>query len=119
MAQRPDPEGLTEPFPLDSIPDPGARDVVVDTPDGPLAAFVVRRGAVVRAYENRCPHLGVPLNWKPDTFLDPSAETIVCAMHGALFRIDDGHCLAGPCQGQDLRPLPVIFRNGKLAVGGT
>lgn len=114
----PAPEALTELFPLDSIPDPGAREAVIDGPDGPVAVFVVRKGDVVRAYVNRCPHLGVPLNWKPDGFLDPAGQTIVCAMHAAVFRIDDGLCEGGPCQGRSLRALTVGFRNGKIAVGG-
>ena len=32
---------------------------------------------------------------------------ILCATHGALFRIEDGHCLSGPCVGESLTPLPV------------
>lgn len=116
--QRPDDNSLTELFPLESIPDPGARQAVIDGPEGPLAVFVVRRGEVVRAYVNSCPHLGVALNWKPDAFLDPAGNSIVCAMHAAVFRIDDGLCEAGPCKGRSLRRLDVGFRNGNLAVGG-
>lgn len=112
-------EALTILFPLDSVPDPGAREAVVDGPDGPLAIFVVRRGSTVRAFVNQCPHLGVPLNWKPDTFLDPEGQIIVCAMHGATFGIDDGLCDGGPCKGRSLRPLAVSLRNGSVAVGGT
>jgi nitrite reductase/ring-hydroxylating ferredoxin subunit len=32
---------------------------------------------------------------------------IQCALHGALFRIEDGYCLYGPCQGASLHPLPL------------
>jgi len=32
---------------------------------------------------------------------------IQCATHGALFRIRDGYCVAGPCAGQGLIPLEV------------
>ncbi len=32
--------------------------------------------------------------------------------HGALFRIDDGRCLAGPCQGDRLEPFPIAVRDG-------
>lgn len=115
---QPDPASFTALFPLESIPDPGAREAVIEGPHGPLPVFIVRRGETVRAYVNSCPHLGVALNWKPDTFLDPAGETIVCAMHAAVFRIEDGHCEAGPCQGRALRRLEVAFRNGIVAVGG-
>ena len=33
--------------------------------DWPLRGFVVRRGELVRAYVNHCPHAGFPLNWQP------------------------------------------------------
>ena len=69
------------------------------------ALLVVRYAGRVHAYHNRCPHRGVPLEWQPDRFLDPSASLIQCATHGALFLIDSGECVAGPCEGQHLRAL--------------
>ncbi len=56
-------------------------------------------------YRNRCPHRGVPLEWQPDRFLDPSASLIQCARHGALFLIESGECVAGPCEGETLRAI--------------
>lgn len=106
-------------FALDDIPDGGAREAVVAGSHGPLTVFVVRLGQKVHGYVNHCPHRGVPLNWKPDTFLDEDGRVIVCAMHGAEFRIEDGACLAGPCRGQSLTPARVDFRNGKVVVRGT
>jgi nitrite reductase/ring-hydroxylating ferredoxin subunit len=64
--------------------------------------FAVRRGGQVYVYLNRCPHRGVGLAWTPDQFLDPSNSLIQCATHGALFLIEDGECVAGPCAGQSL-----------------
>lgn len=37
-----------------------------------------------------------------------------CATHGAIFRVEDGVCLAGPCQGDQLEPWPVIIREGGI-----
>jgi len=71
-----------------------------------LKLLVVRKDAQVYVYENRCPHRGVPLEWLPDQFLDTSGSLIQCATHGALFLIDSGECVAGPCAGQALRALP-------------
>jgi nitrite reductase/ring-hydroxylating ferredoxin subunit len=68
--------------------------------------FAVRRGGQVYAYINRCPHRGVGLEWHPDKFLDDSQSLIQCATHGALFLIEDGECIAGPCAGQSLTSLP-------------
>ena len=64
--------------------------------------FAVRRGGQAYVYLNRCPHRGVGLEWQPDRFLDPSNSLIQCATHGALFLIEDGECVAGPCAGQSL-----------------
>ncbi|WP_347902055.1 Rieske 2Fe-2S domain-containing protein [Pseudomonas purpurea] len=67
--------------------------------------FAVRREGQVYVYVNRCPHRGVGLEWQPDQFLDPSASLIQCATHGALFLIESGECVAGPCAGQFLNAL--------------
>lgn len=67
--------------------------------------FAVRKDGQVFAYRNRCPHKGINLEWLPDQFLDHSASLIQCAIHGALFLIDSGECVAGPCSGQSLDSL--------------
>ena len=67
--------------------------------------FAVRRSGQVYVYLNRCPHRGVGLEWQPDQFLDASNSLIQCATHGALFLIEDGECVAGPCAGQALTPV--------------
>ena len=67
--------------------------------------FLVRNVAGVFGYIDRCPHTGTPLEWKSDHFLDDEFESIVCATHGARFRIDDGYCIAGPCKRQSLTGL--------------
>ena len=71
-----------------------------------LELFAVNRAGELYLYENHCPHLGINLEWLPDQFLDPSGHLIQCAMHGALFTIENGRCIAGPCQGESLRPIP-------------
>jgi nitrite reductase/ring-hydroxylating ferredoxin subunit len=98
--------------PLHELPDPGAREFVRGEGDWPLRGFVVRRGSTVRAYVNHCPHAGFPLNCQPDAFLTPEAPLILCAMHGALFDIETGECVAGPCAGLALRALPVRVERG-------
>ncbi|MHC6223963.1 Rieske (2Fe-2S) protein [Pseudomonas sp. X10] len=68
--------------------------------------FGVRRQGQVYLYHNRCPHRGIVLNWEPDSFLDDSASLIQCAHHGALFLIETGECVAGPCEGECLKKAP-------------
>ena len=67
--------------------------------------FAVRKDGQVYLYRNRCPHKGISLEWLPNQFLDSSASLIQCATHGALFLIDSGECVAGPCAGQSLLAL--------------
>ena len=52
---------------------------------------------------NACPHIGIPLEFQPDEFLDMEKRFIQCANHGALFEIETGDCIAGPCAGQALQ----------------
>ncbi len=67
--------------------------------------FGVRRQGRVYLYRNRCPHKRIALNWTEHGFLDDSASLIHCAHHGALFLIDSGECVAGPCEGEALQAL--------------
>lgn len=69
--------------------------------------LAVRKDGQLYAYRNRCPHRGIPLEWLPDQFLDVSASLIQCATHGALFLIESGECVAGPCAGQSLQELAI------------
>jgi len=78
---------------------------------GGVALLVVRRGGQVVAYENRCPHKGVSLDWVQDRFLDDAGEHIQCGTHGARFRIDDGFCIDGPCAGKSLTPVAITVRD--------
>lgn len=79
----------------------------------PLEGFVVNLRGSYLAYRNHCPHVGAPLDWMPDQFLDPAGRFIQCSMHGALFDIGSGACVAGPCAGQGLTPLALELRQGK------
>ena len=87
----------------------------VRLPDGRvLALILVRWQGRVRAWENRCPHTGVNLEWLSDQFFDPEGRHLQCATHGALFRPDDGYCIFGPCAGQSLTPVRVLERAGRI-----
>ena len=78
--------------------------------------FVVRQGQQFHVYHNSCPHLGINLEWKDDQFLDADGTLIQCAMHGALFLIDTGLCISGPCQGQRLKAIEHQLQNGQLMI---
>ncbi len=94
----------------------GASKGFPPAPGGFAGLFAVRRGNVVRVYVNACPHLGLPLDWMPDRFLSADGSRIVCATHGAEFRIADGACLQGPCRGDRLDPVMARIEDGILLV---
>lgn len=83
---------------------------------GETSIFVVRQHQEVYAYRNRCPHLGIQLEWQADRFLDIEGELIQCSTHGALFTIQEGFCVSGPCSGQSLEAVEVEIRDGQVWV---
>jgi nitrite reductase/ring-hydroxylating ferredoxin subunit len=101
---------------LEDIPDGAAKGFDLGTTDAPDEIFVVRRGARVFAYRNACPHIGTPLDWRPDSFMSGDGGHIMCHTHGALFEIEDGHCVAGPCAGDSLSALPVRLEGGRVVL---
>ena len=101
---------------LDDLEDPGCREFRVGEGDWPFKGFVVRRGQEVFAYQNICMHVGHPLNWQPDSFLNEDGSLIVCASHGALYEIHTGLCISGPCPGKALNNVTVEIRNGDIVV---
>lgn len=79
-----------------------------------LSIVLIRWHGRFFLYENHCPHRGIRLEWQPNQFLDYERQFIQCAMHGALFRIDDGECIAGPCPGEILTSVPFHIDEGKI-----
>lgn len=100
---------------LDEIPDPGARGFQYRAGAALFLGFVVRRGEAVSGYVDSCPHNGLPLAGPTGRYLTREGDLILCSGHGALFRLDDGVCLGGPCAGARLRPWPVVVRDGAVA----
>ncbi len=94
----------------DAVPEGGCKEI------GGVNLFVVRKEGQLYLYRNMCPHLGVPLNWDEDQFLDPDGALIQCCNHGALFRMEDGLCLEGPCVGASLSAIPFTIVDGMVAV---
>ncbi len=76
--------------------------------------FLIRKNNHIYAYENICPHAQAPLEWNPDEFLDEKKETIICALHGARFSIEEGDCLGGPCEGIGLTAVAVDVINDDI-----
>jgi nitrite reductase/ring-hydroxylating ferredoxin subunit len=99
---------------LDTIADPGARNFVLQIKEAYFHGFVVRKGDAVFGYVDRCPHAGLPLAHELDRYLTRDGTLIQCSWHGALFKIEDGDCLGGPCAGGRLTPWPVVVRDAMI-----
>ncbi|PZQ94949.1 MAG: 2Fe-2S ferredoxin [Cereibacter sphaeroides] len=97
--------------PLDDMAEGSARNFVLQLRAGRFHGFVVRQDGMVYGYVDRCPHAGLPLAQRLDDYLTPRADLIVCSWHGALFRVEDGACVGGPCVGQALTRWAVEIRN--------
>jgi nitrite reductase/ring-hydroxylating ferredoxin subunit len=92
---------------IEDIPDRQAKGFPIDGAEYDI--FVYREDSTLRAFVNSCPHQGTPLDWLPDRFVSLDGEHFLCATHGALFRLEDGECVAGPCQGKRLRSVPILL----------
>jgi nitrite reductase/ring-hydroxylating ferredoxin subunit len=109
----------TELGPLAAIPDGEGREFAfgpeAEREDHGFSMFVVRRGEAAFGYVNVCPHFGLRLNHRRDLFT--TYGEIMCSMHFALFRIDNGLCTDGACEGKSLDPVPIeITAAGTLRI---
>ena len=101
---------------LDDVADGGSVGFFADTASGKRALMVIRRGDKVFAYVNSCPHIGSPLDLQPGRFLNREGTLILCTTHGALFRIEDGFCVSGPCAEKSLISVKTEIRDGAVYV---
>jgi len=93
-----------------------ADNQVVEFTVNETPGFVLAHRGKPTAFVNRCPHLGIELNWMPGRFLDVNQRFIQCATHGALFTLDQGQCIVGPCQGDALTALNTREQAGEILV---
>ena len=101
-----------------STPVCNESDIAINTSRGfdigEHAVVIIRNCAGIFAYRNSCPHRGIRLEWQPDTFLDVEKQFIKCATNGALFTIEKGECVAGPCPGEKLEQIELAIKEGVI-----
>lgn len=79
--------------------------IVLKSSDGP------------RAFVNLCPHYSMPLDAGTATFRNTDG-LIECLQHFAMFRPEDGTCVAGACPGANLDAIPLdCDAEGRLFIG--
>lgn len=89
---------------MEEVPEREAR--AFDIEDGDTI-FITQRDGSFYAYQNVCPHLQVELEFLENQFLDQDQEFIQCSTHGALFEVETGLCISGPCQGDTLEKVNI------------
>jgi len=82
-------------------------------------AFIVALDASdsPRVYRNECMHIAIPLGLFADSVLS-GGDSLLCATHGARYRIDDGYCFEGPCLGQTLEEVPFVVVDDVVHIRG-
>jgi nitrite reductase/ring-hydroxylating ferredoxin subunit len=82
-----------------------------------IDALLVNDQGNFYAYINRCRHMATPLDFLRGQFLSEDRRHLMCYTHGALYEPATGVCIAGPCKGESLYPLPVRVERGDVLVG--
>ncbi len=99
---------------VSALEDPGSIAIDLHPDDESKRFFVVKHNDALYAYRNICPHVGAPLNWQSSSFLNRDKDFIQCSLHGALFKINSGQCVAGPCRGSNLMPVSIEIKDGDI-----
>ena len=89
-----------------ALPPQGVVAIEVEIAGEPASILVDCDRSPLQAWRNCCPHQGRRLDYAPGRFLIDK-ELLVCAAHGASFRLADGLCVNGPCRGEHLARVEV------------
>ncbi len=88
--------------------------IMVRHPDGFEVILVAVDGSI-HGYRNRCPHVGVGLDWGDGRCLSGPNE-LRCSLHGARFDASSGLCTDGPCYGDALERVPLRISDGAVVL---
>jgi len=101
---------------LNDIEDGSAKEFSYSSGNDIHNIFIQRRGKEIFGYVNICPHAGTPLNMDEGHFMEKTGRYLMCHTHGALFQLDDGLCVAGPCNGAHLQPVSLKIEGEKIII---
>ena len=77
-------------------------------------AVIARRGGLLYAYANLCRHIPLALDLGDGDVAAADRRHFLCHHHGARYRIEDGRCASGPCDGEALIRLDIEVIDGEL-----
>ena len=70
--------------------------------------LVVHQAGTWRVFSNTCPHRRLRLDRAGQLSFTADKSLLVCVNHGAKFQPLTGKCVAGPCVGKQLQPVPEL-----------
>ncbi|MDB6027878.1 MAG: Rieske (2Fe-2S) domain protein [Verrucomicrobiales bacterium] len=76
--------------------------------------FVARFQGELVAFENKCRHLPLSLDYGDNQFFSRDGKHLICQTHGAIYEPISGLCVRGPCDGESLKPIKIEIRNGAI-----
>lgn len=93
--------------PASQVVEGEAKGFAVRDQSGPKV-ILARRNGLLRAYLDACPHYGgTPMAWRTNAYLSGDGQHLCCHSHNALFDIETGACVLGPCLGQSLTAVDI------------
>ena len=85
----------------------------------PFPIVIIRTHAnAYLGYVNSCPHEGIWLNFGAGEFFTSDRALLKCGRHGAVFEIDTGVCVDGPCKSKSLEPIALAVVDGDVCLCG-
>jgi nitrite reductase/ring-hydroxylating ferredoxin subunit len=99
-----------------NFPDQSARSFKATVKGRIFRGLVVKKAGKFYAYQNLCQHLPITLDLNDDKFFNHENTHLQCHMHGAMYELDTGICIAGPCVGAKLVSLSFTEEESRLVV---
>jgi nitrite reductase/ring-hydroxylating ferredoxin subunit len=96
------------------LPHGASKKFTIRSGNRELEALLVNYHGTLFAYRNRCPHVGITLDWVDNQFFSVDGRYLMCANHGAVFEPKTGECIWGPCAGLSLQSLSVEVEGRKI-----
>ena len=80
-----------------------------------ITALVLKAEEEIAVYLDLCPHNKIVLSEQGE-YMSADGTRLICATHGATFKLEDGSCDRGPCEGDTLAKIPFELVNDAVRI---
>jgi nitrite reductase/ring-hydroxylating ferredoxin subunit len=80
-----------------------------------VTALVLQHADEVAVYLDLCPHNKTILS-QNGSYMSQDGLRLICETHGATFKLEDGSCDRGPCEGDTLAKIPFEVANETVRI---